>query len=438
MGGKEANNEPLGELDLVFAFDCTASMGAHLQQAQANVRTIAREIAAAERASVRMALVAYRDHPPEDSSFETEVLNFTQSVDEMEQRLMTYSAQGGGDGPECVADALYQVSQLKYRPNAAKVCILIADAPPHGLGETGDGFPNGSPNGHDPYAISRRLATMGVTVYCVGVEPVISSSYRFARTFFESVAEATHGQYVTLGSSTMLASVIIGGAAEELALERLMAAARKELEEGVRRGAVALDDKEACSSYLCAEINSMGFRSKQLQRNGKELEEHSAEAKEWSTCATLSEVRAKTASMPMVRDCSSGGFSFGGSVAPVTGSPFGAAPAASGCGMLTFGAAATPAFGSAAASSSSGFSFGGSGAAPAASGCGMLTFGAAATPAFGSAAASLFGAPAASGMFGATSRPIADESDSWTVVEAPVSSSQSKRLYSKILSSYST
>jgi len=69
MGGKEANNEPLGELDLVFAFDCTASMGAHLQQAQANVRTIAREIAAAERASVRMALVAYRDHPPEDRSF---------------------------------------------------------------------------------------------------------------------------------------------------------------------------------------------------------------------------------------------------------------------------------------------------------------------------------------------------------------------------------
>ena len=402
---------------------------------------------------------------------------------------------------------------------------------------------------------------MGVTVYCVGVEPVISSSYRFARTFFESVAEATHGQYVTLGSSTMLASVIIGGAAEELALERLMAAARKELEEGVRRGAIVLDDKEACSSYLCAEINSMGFRSKQLQRNGKELEEHSAEAKEWSTCATLSEVRAKTASMPMVRDCSSGGFSFGGSVAPVTGGPFGAAPAASGCGMLTFGAAATPAFGSAAASSSSGFSLGGSGAAPAASGCGMLTFGAAGTPAFGSAAASsssgfsfggsgaapaasgcgaltfgaaaapafgatadsLYGAPAASEMFGAAPaataatcfgfgstrtgmfgepaakatfveamsvkelkaflgergvslvgvteksellalaqgqdaksgivrhgapaaaeafgstggppRPMASESDSWTFVEAPVSSSQCKRLYSKILSS---
>ena len=139
-----------GELDLVFAFDCTGSMGAHLQQAQANVKNIARQIIEAEHASVRMALVAYRDHPPQESSFETEVLDFTPSIDEMEAKLMTYSAQGGGDGPECVADALYQVSQLSYRPNAAKVCILIADAPPHGLGESGDGFPNGSPNGHDP------------------------------------------------------------------------------------------------------------------------------------------------------------------------------------------------------------------------------------------------------------------------------------------------
>jgi Mg-chelatase subunit ChlD len=300
-----------GELDLVFAFDCTGSMGAHLQQAQANVKNIARQIIEAEHASVRMALVAYRDHPPQESSFETEVLDFTPSIDEMEAKLMTYSAQGGGDGPECVADALYQVSQLSYRPNAAKVCILIADAPPHGLGESGDGFPNGSPNGHDPYTVSRLLAAMGVTVYCVGVEPVLSSSYRFARTFFESVAEATHGQYVTLGSSKMLASVIIGGAAEELALERLMAAARKELEEGARTGAVSLDDEVACKAYLSEQIKAKGFRSKQLTRNGKSLERHSEEAKEWSKCASLSEVREKTAGISAatastsVRRCSS-------------------------------------------------------------------------------------------------------------------------------------
>lgn len=40
-------------------------------------------------------------------------------------------------------DGLYEVLQMAWREEAAKVCVLIADAPPHGLGEHGDGFPNG-------------------------------------------------------------------------------------------------------------------------------------------------------------------------------------------------------------------------------------------------------------------------------------------------------
>ena len=56
----------------------------------------------------------------------------------------TMAAVGGGDGPEAVADALYEVLRMEFRPNAAKVCVLIADAPPHGLGEACDGFPQGA------------------------------------------------------------------------------------------------------------------------------------------------------------------------------------------------------------------------------------------------------------------------------------------------------
>jgi hypothetical protein len=49
----------------------------------------------------------------------------------------------GGDGPEAIADALDAVLKLSWRPEAVKMCVLIADAPPHGLGTAGDGFPNG-------------------------------------------------------------------------------------------------------------------------------------------------------------------------------------------------------------------------------------------------------------------------------------------------------
>jgi len=49
----------------------------------------------------------------------------------------------GGDGPEAVADALYEVHELSWRSNATKICVLVSDAPPHGLDCSGDAFPSG-------------------------------------------------------------------------------------------------------------------------------------------------------------------------------------------------------------------------------------------------------------------------------------------------------
>jgi hypothetical protein len=71
------------------------------------------------------------------------------------------SASGGGDGPEAVCCGLHKALHFEWRPNAAKVVILIADAPPHGLGEHGDGFPNGCPDGVDPMATARSMLEAG-------------------------------------------------------------------------------------------------------------------------------------------------------------------------------------------------------------------------------------------------------------------------------------
>ena len=46
--------------------------------------------------------------------------------------------------------------------------VLIADAPPHGLEPTGDGFPNGDPEGRDPLDIVRNMTVHGITCYTVG------------------------------------------------------------------------------------------------------------------------------------------------------------------------------------------------------------------------------------------------------------------------------
>ncbi len=111
-----------------------------------NIRTIVEEIVSAEKADVHLALVEYRDHPPQDSSFVTRVHDFTPSVKTMKGWLDGCSASGGGDGPEAVADAMHQVLKLSWREEAAKICVFISDAPPHGLSShSGDGFPNGEP-----------------------------------------------------------------------------------------------------------------------------------------------------------------------------------------------------------------------------------------------------------------------------------------------------
>ena len=82
----------------------------------------------------------------------------------MHDNLKTLFASGGGDGPEAVTAALGEALDMDWRPHAAKMVVLIADAPPHGIGEYGDGFDDGSPDGKDPLGISRTMASRGIVL----------------------------------------------------------------------------------------------------------------------------------------------------------------------------------------------------------------------------------------------------------------------------------
>ena len=111
---------------------------------------------------------------------------------------------------------------MEWRDDAAKICVLIADAPPHGLGEAGDAFANGAPTGVDPLVVLDEMSKRGITVYSVGCQPALSA-YAYATDFFIAAAERTNGQAVALGSAARLADVILGGAIEEMDLQSLKA-----------------------------------------------------------------------------------------------------------------------------------------------------------------------------------------------------------------------
>jgi len=53
----------------------------------------------------------------------------------MQEQLKSLYASGGGDGPEGVTAGIKAAMELDWRPAAAKMCVLIADAPCHGIGE---------------------------------------------------------------------------------------------------------------------------------------------------------------------------------------------------------------------------------------------------------------------------------------------------------------
>ena len=264
-------------LDLAFAMDCTGSMGSYIKTAQQNIRDIVESIVSSEKSNVHLALVEYRDHPPQDATFITRTHDFTSSVAQMKTWLDGCSAQGGGDTPEAVADALHDVLKLSWREEATKICVLISDAPPHGLSQSSDSFPEGCPAGLDPIDITRQLAEKGITLYSVGCEPAILQY----RDFFMALAYMTGGQYTPLGGAKLLTKIIIGGAQEELSLQQWMADVDEEVKGHIAEGR-EIDDA-ALTSHLHAKLASKGARSKQLVRNNADLAGISSKAKAMSS-----------------------------------------------------------------------------------------------------------------------------------------------------------
>jgi len=253
---------PTRELDLVFCMDVTGSMGSYINAAKRNIKQIIKKLVETEGYIVRFGLVVYRDHPPQDMSFVSKTFKFTSDPTEMEANLATLAAQGGGDGPEAVEAGLLDTLQMDWRDDAAKICILIADAPPHGLGEAGDGFSNGAPTGVDPLSVLDAMSKRGITIYSVGCQPALSA-YAFATDFFIAVAERTNGQAVALGSAAVLADVILGGAIETMDLQSLRTVFDKRVYE-ISSEHPTLDENEVKERVYRAFVGD-GTRTRQLQ-----------------------------------------------------------------------------------------------------------------------------------------------------------------------------
>src|SRR5437762_4419019 len=119
-------------VEVAFVLDTTGSMGGLIEGAKRKIWSIATAIIdCSPDADIRMGLVAYRDI---GDVYVTKKFDLTTDIQGLYADLLQLRAQGGGDWPESVNEALWVATtklSWSYGHNTTRIMFLVGDAPPH-------------------------------------------------------------------------------------------------------------------------------------------------------------------------------------------------------------------------------------------------------------------------------------------------------------------
>jgi hypothetical protein len=127
-----------------------------------------------------MGLVAYRDR---GDAYVTRKIDLSNDLDSVYASLMDFQAEGGGDDPESVNQALHEaVHQLSWSqdPQTYRVIFLVGDAPPH------MDYPNDVPY-QQTLAVASQQGIAVNTIQC-GQNPTTTPAW-------ERIAQLGQGRY---------------------------------------------------------------------------------------------------------------------------------------------------------------------------------------------------------------------------------------------------
>src|SRR5690242_20394560 len=102
---ESAKPKPKPKVEVVFCLDTTGSMGGLIEAAKQKIWAISNQIASGKPTpDLKVGLVAYRD---KGDAYITRVTDLSGDLDAIYGTLKTFQAQGGGDTPEHVNQALH-------------------------------------------------------------------------------------------------------------------------------------------------------------------------------------------------------------------------------------------------------------------------------------------------------------------------------------------
>ena len=171
-------------IDVVFVLDTTGSMGGLIEGAKQKIWAIANQISQAQQTpTIRFGLVGYRDR---GDDYVTTMTALTEDIDTVYADLMNYKAQGGGDTPESVNEALFAaVERFDWSPQdgSLKLIYLVGDAPPK-MGYKDD----------VKYQASCRLAyEQGINI-----NTIQCGSLRGTKEIWQEIAQLANGAYAAI------------------------------------------------------------------------------------------------------------------------------------------------------------------------------------------------------------------------------------------------
>jgi len=124
--------EKVPNIEVCFVLDTTGSMSGLIQGAKDKIWSIANELVMSKPSpTLQFGLVGYRDR---GDAYITKVSDLSDDLDSIHTKLMAFSADGGGDGPESVNQSLHEaVTKMSWSKDdeVLKIIFLVGDAPPH-------------------------------------------------------------------------------------------------------------------------------------------------------------------------------------------------------------------------------------------------------------------------------------------------------------------
>ena len=171
-------------IEVAFVLDTTGSMAGLIDGAKRKIWSIANTIIDVNPdADIRMALVAYRDQGDE---YVLKSYDMSSDVQGLYGKLIKLEADGGGDTPESVNEALDEaVRKLKWTKgdDTKRIVFLVGDAPPH----------MDYPNVWQYPQIMKRAKEEAITVNTVqaGDDPDTTKVWR-------EIAQLGHGRYIAI------------------------------------------------------------------------------------------------------------------------------------------------------------------------------------------------------------------------------------------------